>query len=97
MTNTDPDAGLPDDSTTPDVPVSAGSQAEVPDEIVSPGSTATGAGTADESAENAEEAAEQSPGEVEDDISDDEIDAALGTTEGDVSDGSEQKQADQPE
>jgi hypothetical protein len=92
MTTIDPDAGLPDDSTTPDVPQSAGSAAEVPDEIVSPGSTATGAGT-----EGDEDAAEKSPGEVEDDISDDEIDAALGTTEGDVSDGAEQKEPEQPE
>ncbi|PRY68997.1 hypothetical protein B0I08_103203 [Glaciihabitans tibetensis] len=88
MTNIDPDAGLPDDSTTPDVPQSAGSAAEVPDEIVSPGSTATGAGTADE---GDADSAEKSPGEVEDGITDDDIDAALGTTEGDVSDGSEQK------
>jgi hypothetical protein len=87
MTNSDPDAGLPDDSTTPDVPVSAGSEAVVHDEIVSPGSTATGAGTADDA-----EDGQESPGEIEDDISDDEIDAALGTTEGDVSDGAEQKQ-----
>jgi hypothetical protein len=91
MTNIDPDAGLPDDSTTPDVPKSAGSEAVVPDEIVSPGSTATGAGTADEGDEDAAE----TPGDVEDDISDDEIDAALGTTEGDVSDGAEQKQPEQ--
>jgi hypothetical protein len=91
MTNIDPDAGLPDDSTTPDVPVSAGTQAEGKDEIVSPGSTATGAGTVDEGDENDA----KSPGEVEDDISDDEIDAALGTTEGDVSDGSEQKSPEQ--